>query len=861
MAQTCKRCRRVNPREAVYCYHDGALLDGGAGGAAIDVGALPFSVPFILPTGSTCRTFNELALACHAAPKAAFDLLRDGHLESCLSPQRRAHQARAAHLAARAADRQRGLDDFLGRLPASVLRPPKLRITPEVIDLGTVRPGEDRSCELTLRNEGMRLLYGSASCDDHEWLSLGSGPRSSRRVFQFTDRLVLPVRITGKSVRAYGKPQEAMILLESNGGVVAVTLRLSSPVKPFPEGVLAGAQSPRELASKAHHAPNEAASLIESGAVARWYQTNGWEYPVPGPAAVGLAAVQQFFEALGLVKTPRVELSEDAIQLRGRPGEKVEYTLTAITQENRAAVAHARSDQPWLQVGPTIFRGRSAFLPLTIAAVAGRPGETMRATLSVTANGNQRFQVPVTLAVTDSNRVAAPAEVSPTPPSPAVSRGQSLWPTLFPALLLVVLLLLAVVRDIVAPSQATPLPVVELDPTPRLQIRYNEIKQNDLLDQAYFSDPQPTMRFGLVTLQDNKEVGSGVNVRRLTFDPWGRTNNTCLRFDAKDERLFGGKGGRWELLHGDRWKDEQGQEHEGAESVWVCDDHKIAVTQRVELLRGEQSLLLDTCRATYRIDNRDGNEHKVGIRFLLDTFIGGNDGVPFTIPGADDLCDTLMDLPAKAKDKKLPDFLQALEKPDLAHPGTIAHLRLKLEDLEPPERVTLGAWPADGLRVIDKRAKGPLTLWDVPVLSMKTLKPADSAVVIYWKEEPLKPGAHRDIGFEYGLWNLHSQGGRLAATVDGVFQPDRELTVVAYVNLAGEENVEGTVSLELPDGFALIEGDMAQAVPKRTNLQSGTRPVTWKVRAGPTGDHVLKVTTSSGQSQDLPVRIKGEIFR
>ena len=58
----------------------------------------------------------------------------------------------------------------------------------------------------------------------------------------------------------------------------------------------------------------------------------------------------------------------------------------------------------------------------------------------------------------------------------------------------------------------------------------------------------------------------------------------------------------------------------------------------------------------------------------------------------------------------------------------------------------------------------------------------------------------------------------------------------------------------------LIEGDKTQPVPKQVNAQSGNRPVTWKVRAGPTGEHVLKVTTSSGQSQDLPVRIKGEIF-
>jgi hypothetical protein len=858
MARTCKRCHCVNPSEAVYCHHDGALLDGRAGDSgAIDVGARPFSVPFILPTGTICRTFNELALACHAAPKAALDLLRAGHLESFLAAQGRADLARAAHVAARAPDRPRGLDDFLNQLPTSVLRPAKLRVAPEVIDLGTVRPGEDRTCELTLHNDGMRLLFGSASCDDCEWLSLGHGSRSKRRVFQFTDRFDLPVRVVGKNVRAFGKPQAGVILLESNGGTVSVTVRLSSPVKPFPEGVLAGALSPRELASKARDVPKEAAALIENGAVARWYQANGWEYPVPGPPAVGLAAVQQFFEALGLVKTPRVELSEESIRLQGRPGEKVEYTLAAITQENRAAVAHAKSDQPWLQVGATIFRGRSAFLPLTIA-VAGRPGETLRATLSVTANGNQRFQVPVALEVGGLVRAAAPAATRPASP---VSGGRSLWPALLPALLLVVLLLLAVARDVMAPSQGKPpSPVVELDPTPRLQIRYNEAKQNDLLDQVYFTDPQPTMRFGLVTLQNNQEVGAGANVRRLTFDPWGRTNNTCLRFDGKDERLFGGKGGRWEQLHADRWKDDQGQEHEGAESVWVYDAPKIAVTQHVELLRGEQSLLLDTCRVSYLIDNRDKKDHKVGVRFLLDTFIGGNDGVPFTIPGATDLCDTWLDLPAQAKDRKVPDFLQALEKPDLAHPGTIAHVRLKLENMEPPERVTLGAWPADGLRVIDKKANGPLTLWDVPVPSMKTLKPADSAVVIYWKDDALKPGARREVGFEYGLWNLHSQGSRLAATVDGVFQPERELTVVAYMNLAGEENADETATLELPDGFALIEGDKTQPVPKRTNAQSGNRPVTWRVRAGSTGDHVLKVTTSSGPAQDLPVRIKGEIF-
>jgi len=264
----------------------------------------------------------------------------------------------------------------------------------------------------------------------------------------------------------------------------------------------------------------------------------------------------------------------------------------------------------------------------------------------------------------------------------------------------------------------------------------------------------------------------------------------------------------------------------------------------------------------YQIENRGEQQHEVGIRFLLDTFIGGNDGVPFTIPGEHDLCDTMKDLPGQAKDKKLPDFLQALEKPDLVKPGTIAHLRLKLENLAPPERVTLGAWPNEKLRVlVRKNADGPATLWDVPVLPLKSLDLNDSAIVIYWKEEPLKPGAKREVGFECGLWNLASQSSRLAATVDGAFRPEGELTVIAYVNRSAAEPEDETVTLTLPDGFKLLDGTETQPVPRLPkDARSGNVPLTWKVQAGSTGKYELKVKPSTGVSQTLPVKIKKPIF-
>jgi hypothetical protein len=374
-----------------------AFAPGVAGGTGRSEWRFFESMPAVRVDAMEIR-YECLAPTC-CRPKRHVSSTGSTELEAFLAALGRADLARAARTAKRAADRERGLDNFQGQLPNSVLQPPKLHVEPLLIDLGTIHPGQERRSELALHNDGQRLLSGTASIDDHPWLTLGDGPGQQRRVFQLADRLVLPVRVLGSSVRAYRKSQQAGIQQESNGGTATVTMRITVLVQPFPEGVLAGALGPRELASKAHDAPKEAAALIESGAAARWYQANGWDYPVPGPAATGKAAVQQLFEALGLVKPPQVELSDDAIHLHGLPGEKVEYSLAVITQENRAAIAHGTSDRPWLVVGPTIFRGRSAFMPLTIAAVPGQVGDTVGAVISAIANGDQRFAVPVTLTV------------------------------------------------------------------------------------------------------------------------------------------------------------------------------------------------------------------------------------------------------------------------------------------------------------------------------------------------------------------------------------------------------------------------------------------------------------------------------
>jgi hypothetical protein len=294
----------------------------------------------------------------------------------------------------------------------------------------------------------------------------------------------------------------------------------------------------------------------------------------------------------------------------------------------------------------------------------------------------------------------------------------------------------------------------------------------------------------------------------------------------------------------------------------VLDDVKLSVTQEVVVIPGEQTGLPDTCLVRYALRNGDDRPHRVGLRFLLDTFIGGNDGVPFLIPGQRELCDTMLKFDRL---EAIPDFIQALERQDLEDPGTVAHLQLRLgKKLESPSRLTLGAWPDGELtqRGLTDRARAQLTGWDVPVLPIRALAdalpgaPPDSAVTIYWDPKPLAAGDRRELGFTYGLGSVAGgEGkGKLALTVGGSFRPGGEFTLTAYV----QGPVKGqTVTLELPEGFSLAEGDAEQPVPPPAEGARRTSPVTWKVRAANSGgNYSLKVVSSTGVSQTKRVTIQ-----
>jgi hypothetical protein len=982
MAQTCRQCARVNPADASYCYFDGAILDGhGRVASPLFSGTKPFHNLFVFPSGRACANFDQLALACQELWTEALHLLQQGYLESFLGGLGRTDLALAAREAARFPDPERGLDQFLSKLPTQVLEAPKLLVTPREVNLGQLQPGRDHRLDLHLANQGMGLLYGTVSCQNAIWLGLGELPGAQRKLFQLRGEQVIPIQVRGKELRASPKPLEATLLVESNGGTVPIVLRAEVPVKPFPDGVLSGAVTPRKIAEKAKAAPKEAAALFENGAVARWYEENGWTYPVQGPSASGLGAVQQFFEALGLTPPPKVEISAWSVNFCGKIGAKLEHRLEVKTQERRPVYAHATSDQPWLEVGRPRLNGRIATIPLIVPAVPNRPGEVLHAKVLITANGNQRFAVPVLLAVSAADgpslvptvsEVSAPSrpfvqvtdswgpgsdpeliptvtavseaprdaipvatlvpagrrdglsapptlsipvargvEAPPVRPSPPVRSTPRQSPSpvldfpaaptdaawravrhLLPAGFLLLLLFALVVHDLFVQGESRGVAVDDepelLDPNPRIELQFHDRDEDIFLAVGGRIKPgggpqqgktipatwEASMRFGLALAQGERKL--------LTRYKNGSSNNTCVRLDG-NEWLFGerpwrtsdgrlvpdeGWPGRWKALDLPLGATPSGRDRIGKKSVWIYDNEHVLVTQIVEIVPGEQSRLLDTCLVRYVIENQDNRPHRVGLRFLLDTYIGSNDGVPFLIPpsqpgGKPQLCDDRLEF---ARTEEIPDFIQALERPeDLSHPGTIAHLQLKLgPPIEPPSRVTLGAWPDPALSSQDARCRQERTMWEVPVLPIKAIHslypddnhPPDSAVAIYWNERELRPGEKREVGFAYGLGSVSSGegGGKLALTVGGSFTPGGEFTVTAYV----QNPVRGqTVTLGVPDGFTVL-GDEKQSVPPlEPGASSRNSPVTWKVKAGrQTGAYTLTVRSSTGATQTQTLKIK-----
>ena len=446
---------------------------------------------------------------------------------------------------------------------------------------------------------------------------------------------------------------------------------------------------------------------------------------------------------------------------------------------------------------------------------------------------------------------------APTVKSPTVPQGNLLF-RLLPVTIVVVGLLAAMSHDLIF-HEPPEMPLPEIDyANPRLAVLFHE----SILPDEFVSPPSMRFGLGIPDPADPKKFKT-----KLIFDQHGRTCNVVVRVDRIDS-LWGVEHGRWRgpMLQ-PLGKDKEGHQIAGAKAVWErTGPPSITVTQYAEIVPGGLSAdgkkrLLDTCLIRYDITNEDGIAHQVGLRFLLDTYIGSNDAVPFTVAGSKELYDTMKSFD-KAAD--VPDFISALERQDLQNPGTVAHLSLKYgAPLEPPTRVTLGAWPASKLRNEPGGAAALMqnTRWDVPVLPMALAKDAsnpngDSAVTLYWDDKEIPPKQTRTVGFAYGLGSITGEkgAGQLAMTAGGEVEAGKEFTLTAYVKNPAPGT---TITLTLPRNLKLVGGSDKENVPPiPPGASSPFSPVSWRVKANKSGIVRVGVALSSGATLEHRLAIR-----
>jgi hypothetical protein len=350
--------------------------------------------------------------------------------------------------------------------------------------------------------------------------------------------------------------------------------------------------------------------------------------------------------------------------------------------------------------------------------------------------------------------------------------------------------------------------------------------------------------------------------KKLTYYEDGSSNNTIIQVDGYGN-LFGVEPGKVKMAT--QLKDNK----LAWESTWDYTEKSIRVVQHVEIVRGEQSQKLDTCLVWYRVENYAAFERKVGVRIMLDTYIGANDGVPFLIPGRKELLTDMHDF----GEKEIPDYIEALEKPDLSNPGTVAHLGLKGISLAVPKQASEGKEgattivdPEPIVRMLICYWPGGEVRWELEPERIRSIKGdrdkgegPDSCVFLYWPYRVMAPKEVRFMAFTYGLGQVYSDigQGKLAVTVGGSFVPEGEFTVTAYVSnpTSGQ-----TVTLTLPEGFEILDDPARRNVPMPSiSAVTNVSPVTWRV-LGPRqpGTYRVKVESNTGVSQGLPLKIQAK---
>jgi hypothetical protein len=355
--------------------------------------------------------------------------------------------------------------------------------------------------------------------------------------------------------------------------------------------------------------------------------------------------------------------------------------------------------------------------------------------------------------------------------------------------------------------------------------------------QVTFRDEQPVVAETTAALDP---------VRRINYQPSGlgaavrtETNQTLHLGHAPTVKVDDmiNPGPRVEYANRALPAGKGGKVREGFESAYIYGDLRVTCTVSVvptrPVARGAKRRR-DAVLIHYVIENKGQRPHTFGLRVYMDTYVIDNDGALFaapTIPGQ--ILDGRV-----LKGKELPPYLQILQRPDLKNPGFVAHMTFDLGSrIDRPDRIVLTRFGAGG------------GAWDMPVFQAM----GDSAMGVFWEPKAIKPGGKREIAYAYGqgIATSPENEGRVQLALGGSFEPGKRFDLTAYVT---DPAPGQSLTLELPEGMALVEGKASQPVPEAPGDEASSL-VRWRARVLRPGHYAVRVRSSTGVTQGKLITI------
>ncbi|NQY73470.1 MAG: hypothetical protein HRT90_01765 [Candidatus Margulisbacteria bacterium] len=326
---------------------------------------------------------------------------------------------------------------------------------------------------------------------------------------------------------------------------------------------------------------------------------------------------------------------------------------------------------------------------------------------------------------------------------------------------------------------------------------------NEFIRIIINNEAYDTGRFSIETTQGDPQRLSDDNQPLIYGRPKPWTSFTTIFIDG-ESYIFGGptkkragKRGPFGKLISQHMMD--------GNLITICQFDSIFVTQTLSFFRNPQTRVKDMALISYTVDNKGNQEKKIGVRIMMDTQLGSNDGAPFRIGSM------AVESETKFQDSTIQDFWQTFD--NLASPNVIAQGTLSLKDAHilAPNRMYLVNWGTLADHPWDFTFKEGNSF----VRTGETEK--DTSLALYWDPISVASKTKRTVKTLYGLGGLTLSPGELSLGLSSpseiVETSKNDILVVGYVYNAGGFTSKNTyATLTIPDGFEVIQGQAKQNI-------------------------------------------------